>query len=326
MPIDPIKLMRKQVDELLGPNRNGDRDREPVLHYSDRRLCRYDLAGLCPYGLFPNTKQDLGQCPYEVCPVPERWKRQYSEEATAAERAECERELERLLERLVRDSDDRIARANRRLDQQQRAPGSQQAAGDGSGNNEEELRAIEGELEQLTARVEELGEQGEVDEAQRLTERVQELTQRKDAIERVQAMHRQQRAGGKEQQLLVCDVCAAYLSVNESPQRLADHFSGKMHVGLQLVRDKLKELRAKAADGRRRYDDHHGNGGYGGYSDRYSSSRYRSSSGRSRRSRSRSRGRDDYHRSGGRYYGSSSGGRYRGSRSRSRSPYSRGRY
>ena len=30
------------------------------LKFSDREVCKYELAGLCPYGLFRNTKSDLG--------------------------------------------------------------------------------------------------------------------------------------------------------------------------------------------------------------------------------------------------------------------------
>ena len=30
------------------------------LRFSDREVCKYELAGLCPYGLFRNTKSDLG--------------------------------------------------------------------------------------------------------------------------------------------------------------------------------------------------------------------------------------------------------------------------
>lgn len=31
------------------------------LRFSDREVCKYELAGLCPYGLFRNTKSDLGK-------------------------------------------------------------------------------------------------------------------------------------------------------------------------------------------------------------------------------------------------------------------------
>ena len=31
------------------------------LKFSDREICKYALEGLCPYGLFRNTKSDLGE-------------------------------------------------------------------------------------------------------------------------------------------------------------------------------------------------------------------------------------------------------------------------
>lgn len=32
-----------------------------ALKFSDPEICKYALAGLCPYGLFRNTKSDLGE-------------------------------------------------------------------------------------------------------------------------------------------------------------------------------------------------------------------------------------------------------------------------
>ena len=31
------------------------------LKFSDHEICKYALEGLCPYGLFRNTKSDLGE-------------------------------------------------------------------------------------------------------------------------------------------------------------------------------------------------------------------------------------------------------------------------
>lgn len=51
------------LDELMGRDRNvplDERSTKP-LEFSDREVCKYDLAGLCPYGLFRNTRSDLGK-------------------------------------------------------------------------------------------------------------------------------------------------------------------------------------------------------------------------------------------------------------------------
>lgn len=35
------------------------------LRFDNPDVCKYDLAGLCPHGLFKNTRSDLGPCEYE---------------------------------------------------------------------------------------------------------------------------------------------------------------------------------------------------------------------------------------------------------------------
>lgn len=58
--------MRAMLDELMGKERNIplDQRKGTDLRFNDPEVCKYALAGLCPYGLFKNTKSDLGK--YEV--------------------------------------------------------------------------------------------------------------------------------------------------------------------------------------------------------------------------------------------------------------------
>ncbi|GLT25840.1 hypothetical protein SLA2020_009430 [Shorea laevis] len=57
-----MDAMRKQLDVLMGMNRNGD-VREVNRKYYDRDVCRLCLSGLCPHDLFQLTKMDMGPCP-----------------------------------------------------------------------------------------------------------------------------------------------------------------------------------------------------------------------------------------------------------------------
>ncbi|KAM1349086.1 hypothetical protein ACFX2F_003195 [Malus domestica] len=54
--------LRKQLDQLMEANRNGD-VREVNRKYYDRDVCHLYLVGLCLYELFQLTKMDMGQCP-----------------------------------------------------------------------------------------------------------------------------------------------------------------------------------------------------------------------------------------------------------------------
>ena len=50
------------------------------LKFSDREVCKYALEGLCPYGLFRNTKSDLGGAfaPAGVAAADTRWEPCYT--------------------------------------------------------------------------------------------------------------------------------------------------------------------------------------------------------------------------------------------------------
>ena len=49
-----MDALRKQLDVLMGANRNGD-VREVNRKYYDRDVCRLYLVGLCPHELFQLT-------------------------------------------------------------------------------------------------------------------------------------------------------------------------------------------------------------------------------------------------------------------------------
>jgi hypothetical protein len=53
-----MDAIRKQLDQLMGANRNGD-VREVSRKYYDRDVCRLYLAGLCPHDLFQLTVSAL---------------------------------------------------------------------------------------------------------------------------------------------------------------------------------------------------------------------------------------------------------------------------
>ncbi|OAY82994.1 Luc7-like protein [Ananas comosus] len=53
-----MDAIRKQLDALMGANRNGD-VAEVNRKYYDRDVCRLFLAGLCPHDLFQLTKQQF---------------------------------------------------------------------------------------------------------------------------------------------------------------------------------------------------------------------------------------------------------------------------
>ncbi|XP_021632681.1 putative RNA-binding protein Luc7-like 2 isoform X2 [Manihot esculenta] len=106
-----MDAMRKQLDVLMGANRNGD-VREVNRKYYDRDVCRMYLVGLCPHELFQLTKMDMGPCPK----VHSLQLRKEYEEARTKGVDNYDRELEDVIDRLIVECDKKISRALKRLD------------------------------------------------------------------------------------------------------------------------------------------------------------------------------------------------------------------
>ncbi|KAJ7973645.1 Luc7-related [Quillaja saponaria] len=106
-----MDALRKQLDVLMGANRNGD-VREVNRKYYDRDVCRLFLVGLCPHELFQLTKMDMGPCPK----VHSLQLRKEYEEAKAKGTDKYDRELEDVIDKLIGECDRKIGRALKRLE------------------------------------------------------------------------------------------------------------------------------------------------------------------------------------------------------------------
>ncbi|XP_027353559.1 putative RNA-binding protein Luc7-like 1 isoform X2 [Abrus precatorius] len=106
-----MDAIRKQLDVLMGANRNGD-VREVNRKYYDRDVCRLYLVGLCPHELFQLTKMDMGPCPK----VHSLQLRKEYEEAKAKGMDNYDRELEDVIDKLIGECDRKIGRALKRLE------------------------------------------------------------------------------------------------------------------------------------------------------------------------------------------------------------------
>nr|CAD1836981.1 unnamed protein product [Ananas comosus var. bracteatus] len=108
-----MDAIRKQLDALMGANRNGD-VAEVNRKYYDRDVCRLFLAGVCPHDLFQLTKMDMGPCPK----VHSLQLRKEYEEAKAKGIHNFDRELEDMIERLIGECERKIQRALKRLEEE----------------------------------------------------------------------------------------------------------------------------------------------------------------------------------------------------------------
>ena len=176
---------------------------------------------------------DLGPCPKSHLP---RYKEMYD---AAVERGETFPQIvadfQRNIHMFVGDIDRKIGSNKRRLEQTPEEMERFNAMMRDINEVQEAITAATNEMESL-------GEQGRVEESLKELEKAEALkAERADKEKELQTLQENSGASG-HQKLRVCDICGAYLSILDSDRRLADHFSGKMHVGYQRLRDLLVDI------------------------------------------------------------------------------------
>jgi len=217
-----IDATRALLDELMGRDRNllPDEKTNTEMRFDDEQVCKYYICGFCPHNLFTNTKSDLGECKLlHDDLMKEQW-----EKFEHKERYTYESDFIRYLERLVGDLDKRIKRHHLRLDMQDAVPAD-------SLNEQNKLRlaTINAEMEVLVRKIEDLGEQGEVDDANDCNKKLDALKAEKAQLIRSSELRA---VTSQEKKMRVCDICGAFLVINDVDKRTASHLDGKQHQGM----------------------------------------------------------------------------------------------
>lgn len=191
------------------------------------------------------------------------------------------------------ESDRRTEKAKQRLAQTQEELSSDAAE---KLNRVNELAELFGKK---LAEAEAAGNEGNVEESLRLMEEVDKIKKEKVAAE-MEYRNSIPTSSYQQQKLRVCEVCSAYLGIQDNDRRLADHFGGKLHLGFITIREKLDELREiveqKKKNGER---ERGGSSSSNSNSRRERGSREREQEDRRVRRRSRSRSPSDRNRRGG---------------------------
>lgn len=239
------EVQRVALERLMGPE--GRSVCSPVMgtvdkdiHFTDPKVCRNFLCGTCPHDLFSNTvrasayqKMDLGPCPKSHLP---RYKEMYD---AAVERGETfpeiQAEHQRNIHLFITDIDRKIGANRRRLEQTPEEMEQSNAI-------MRDINEIEEAITAATAEMEKLGEEGHVDASLRELAKVDALRAERGVKEKELQVLQENSGASGHQKLRVCDVCGAYLSILDSDRRLADHFSGKMHLGYLRLRELLVEF------------------------------------------------------------------------------------
>ncbi|XP_063223636.1 luc7-like protein 3 isoform X1 [Bacillus rossius redtenbacheri] len=246
------------LDELMGRNRNvslTDGPRE--LNWEDPEFCKLYMVKFCPHDLFVNTRADLGVCPK----VHDDEAKSLYEKSDIYKKQLYEDEFVRFCQSMLSEVERKINKGKQRLaligkpEAVTLSPAQTQ-------RNEEQISFLTEKINKLVAEAEQMGTQGQVEQAQGLMKLCDQL---KDEREQLRGSndnsHWQQTAelaAAQEKQMEVCEVCGAFLIVGDAQQRIDDHLMGKQHVGyarLKAALDEITQNRLKTREEKERKRD-----------------------------------------------------------------------
>jgi len=228
---------RALLDQLMGKDRNLTAEERPKRRkrWDDEDVCPYYLNGFCPHDLFTNTKSDLGPCPKEHN---NNLKQLFSAESYE-KRQRCQTKYLRYLKELAGEIDRKIERGQERLNLKVEIDKNDPEIKE----REKKVQELNENISTLLAQMEELGDEGKVDESQALLKLVENLRKEKKDLEEKPFVNNPW-AGDptQEKRMQVCPTCAAFLVIGDAEQRVQAHLNGKQHVGYKMIRDKIEEI------------------------------------------------------------------------------------
>jgi hypothetical protein len=235
---NPLDLMREQMDELMGKNRDvalTERSASDDTNFADPSLDKFYLCGCSPYDLLKGTKSETlpqlerdGFLKERSEGMRMRWEVLPQEEK---DRYGFERDLYDLLVALVEEHDRRIARLRERYDRENQVEVEVDPA------LKEQIETHREQIEELQTQSEVLGEEGDIEGA------LQALNKSTGLMVRLQEFER--RASSRDQKKQYVDeVSGLVYSSTDNEARIADLQAGRQYKAWKAIRERLLEMRA----------------------------------------------------------------------------------
>ncbi|ESN94772.1 hypothetical protein HELRODRAFT_87531 [Helobdella robusta] len=235
-----VSYASAMLDELMGRNRNSDPNEKPKdLNWADTEVCKYHLCSFCPHELFTNTRADLGLCNKIH---DDELARNYRKSSKFMKMG-YEEEFLFYLESLVSEVDRRIKRGHARLalnaaHQAQQLQGITDA-------QDERIKQLTIKINEAIEKVESLGCEGKVEEAQQLMKQCDQMKEERRLLEEFKTNYaiKPLNLNNSHKEMEVCPICGAFLVVGDAIQRVEEHLQGKQHLGYARVRETIENLR-----------------------------------------------------------------------------------
>ncbi|RZF46750.1 hypothetical protein LSTR_LSTR002613 [Laodelphax striatellus] len=244
------------LDELMGRNRNiAPSEKTKPINWEDPEFCKFFLVKFCPHDLFVNTRADLGVC----SKVHDDEAKALFDKSTSYKKQSYEDEFIHFSQGMINEVERKISKGKQRLaligkndPQSSLTPAQTQ-------RNLEQIALLSEKINNLVNEAEQMGIQGNVEQAQGLMKLCDQLKEEREALRKQNDnSHWSQTAelaAAQEKQMEVCEVCGAFLIVGDAQSRIDDHLMGKQHVGYAKLRgalDEIVNLRAKQREDKER--------------------------------------------------------------------------
>jgi len=246
--MNALDSQRALLDSLMGAHRNHEGD-EPIekQHWRDDDVCKYYLCGFCPHDLFVNTKSDLGPCDKKV--HSDKLKRDF-EDQKSSRKEKYERRFLTFLQDIIYLLERKIQRGRARISLEKTAdPDKDENL---SLEQRDRIEEINTQVEDYTEKMEDLGNEGKVEEAQELLLKVEALTKERNNIRISSTSMLDMQRINEGKKMTVCEVCGAFLVLNDAEIRVDAHLRGRTHQGFQMIRDKIAEITNRQLERRNR--------------------------------------------------------------------------
>uniref|UniRef100_F1KQI7 Luc7-like protein 3 n=1 Tax=Ascaris suum TaxID=6253 RepID=F1KQI7_ASCSU len=229
--------MRDMINQLMGSNRAEEEGRQ-LVPYNHHSVCRAFLLGCCPHEILADTRLESFVACHKVHESAHKAdyenaqkEKDHFYDVDVFERLEeairvVDKEIERTKDKLKRDCENEVDQAEVLKTQK--------------------IGELGEKIGTTIVKMEALGNEGKVDEAMELSKTIEELKKKKKDLENDMRTV----LNTPQVRLRVCEMCSAQLSIMEHETRLADHYGGKMHVGMEMIRERYEQMK-KTIDERR---------------------------------------------------------------------------
>jgi len=254
----PQQLMREQMDELMGKNRdlNDDEKGENTQpSFADESVDKYFLCGCSPYELLKATKSETmpqlsrdGFLKERSEGLRMRWEVLPQEEKDTYG---FEYDLMEFLEILVEEQDRRVQQTKDKYEAMNEAPPEIPP------ETKKQMDSLREQIKELQTQSEVLGEEGEVDKSMEAFGKANTMQLQLQAIE-------SKLSSAQPKKQYVDEISGLVYSSTDNEARIAELQSGKQYKGWKAIREKLIELKERnpppragrvAASSRSRPDD-----------------------------------------------------------------------